>query len=80
MIRPDCTAERELVRVTPYGNDYVEICTTEKTVKNLREFYDTCRRIAIAQIERGVLSEEDAAEMFKTPDELDALGYHRIDL
>ena len=78
MVRPDCIADRELIRVTPRGNDYVEICTTEKVVKNLREFYDTCRRIAIAQIERGVLSREEVAQMFKTPEELEALGYTEI--
>lgn len=78
MTRLNGIAERELIRETSSGNDYVEICTTEKVVKNLKEFYDTCRRIAIAQIERGVLSHEEAVQLFKNPDELDSLGYKRI--
>lgn len=78
MMRQDYTGEYELVRSTPKGNDYIENCTTEKVVKNLRELYATLRRIAISQIERGVLSEEAALELFKTPEELEELGYTRI--
>ena len=80
MTRQDCIGEYELIRSTPSGNDYVENCSIEKVAQNLREFYDTCRRIAIAQIKRGVLSEEEAAQLFKTPEELEALGYQEIKL
>ena len=68
-----------LKRITPTGPDYVKDCSDEEARQNLLDFYDVIRKVAIAQYERGVRSWEETLALFRTPEQLDAEGWTRLD-